>query len=302
MAWFTKIKIAISLSLFVLFACFSLSARAANNNDFVRGIYVTESSMVDTPYLTYLVNHAKAVGINTFVVDMDGASKVYEKNVQLLKQNGIHYVARIVIFPNGGTPERVHSIPYREKKYRLVQTAIAYGADAIQLDYIRYNTAQGSSSRHAVDINNVIGWFRQRIPQHIPLQIDVFGIASFGEEKNIGQSLPLIARNADVLCPMNYPSHFEPFAKHSKDPYGTIYTAMTALKKQFNNRLPVKVIVWIEASNYRYAYSAAYKQKYLAAQMKAVHDSGAHGWYVWSPSNYYDNLFRMMAKKGSTLN
>ncbi len=277
-----------------LFCCGPLIAKAATN---VRGIYITQSTMVDTEYLSYLVKRAKATGINTFVVDMDAPSKRYRTNLSLLKNNGIRYVARVVIFPGGGTPERISSIPYREKKLTLIKTAVAYGADAIQLDYIRYNTARKASSQHAIDVNNVIAWFKERLkPHNIPLEVDVFGITSFGEEKHIGQNVVTIAQNADVICPMNYPSHFQPFAFHSARPYETVFNALNAMHEQFekNNKKPAKIIAWIETSNYHYAFSSATKQKYIRSQIRAVNDAKVSGWYAWSAGNQYDNLFRTL--------
>lgn len=259
----------------------------------VKGIYITGETMENTVRISSLIHQAKSVGINTFVVDIERPSKQYENNVALLKQNGIRYVARVVIFPQGGTPERVKSLEYREKKFELVKLALAYGADAIQLDYIRYNTRQGSSSEHAIDIRNVIRWFKDRLGS-TPLQIDVFGITSFGPEKHIGQDVRLFAQNVNAICPMDYPSHFQPFAFHSARPYETILKALTALKEQFNDKVPVKIYAWIETSNYHYALTSSAKQKYITSQIRAVNDSGVDGWYFWSPSNLYNNLFAVL--------
>ncbi|MDX1901633.1 MAG: putative glycoside hydrolase [Gammaproteobacteria bacterium] len=273
-----------------LIATFALVSNAMALS--VRGIYVTSSTMEDRSYVNYLIKHAKASGINTFVVDVDGPSKMYRANIPLLKQNGIHYVARIVIFPQGGTADRIKSLEYREKKFNLVKLALAYGAEQIQLDYIRYNTSSGRSPQHVIDINNVIRWFKGRIS--VPLQIDVFGITSFGAEHHIGQDVRVFAQDVDVICPMNYPSHFEPFAFHSARPHETILNALESLKDQFHGKVPVKIITWIETSNYHYALTSSAKQKYIREQIRAVHDAGIDGWYAWSPSNEYDNLFRVL--------
>lgn len=263
----------------------------------VQGIYITSSTMENKDYLTYLIKRAKETGINTFVVDVDGPSKLYRANIPLLKQNGIHYVARIVVFPQGGTPERIKSLEYRQSKMNLISLALEYGAEQIQLDYIRYNTAQGKSEQHAVDIHNVIHWFNERIS--VPMQVDVFGITSFGPENHIGQNDRLIAEDVEALCPMDYPSHFQPFAFHSSRPYETILGALTSMKEQFNGKVPVNIIAWIETSNYHYALGSAAKQKYIAEQLRAVRDANIQGWYAWSPSNEYDNLFRVLESRGT---
>ena len=260
-----------------------------------KGIYITQGTLEDTRYINYLIKRAKATGINTFVVDLEVPSKKYQQNIRLLKENNITYVARIVIYPDGGTPQQVASESLREKKYHLVKTAIGYGAAQIQLDYIRYNTKQPASAQNAINIHKIIQWYKERLAaQNIPLQVDVFGITSFGEEKHIGQSIKLFSQSVDVLCPMVYPSHYEPFPVHFAAPYDIVYRSLISIKKQFNNPLPFKLYPYIELSNYHYPLSREKKLKYIYAQIKATQDAGADGWYAWSPHNQYDNLFHVL--------
>lgn len=282
-----KLLIWLSLGLFIL-------AKPVNAA-IPKGIYISQETMEDTKYITYLIQRAKKVGINTFVVDLELPSKKYQQNISLLKNNNITYVARIIMFPGGGTPEQIASETYREKKHRMVLTALSYGADQIQLDYIRFNSKQPASSEHALTIKKIIQSFKNRLDQEkIPLQVDVFGITAYGEEKHIGQSIPLFASTIDAICPMVYPSHFEPFAYHFAEPYKTVYNSLISIKEQFNNKLPIKLYPYIELSNYHYPLSREKKLKYIYAQIQAVQDAGADGWYAWSASNYYDNLFTVL--------
>lgn len=261
-----------------------------------KGIYITQTTFEDTKALNYLIERSKKAGIDTFVVDLELVSKVYQKNVSLLKNNNIQYIARIIMFPDGGTPEQIQSQERLEKKYKLIQEAISYGAKQIQLDYIRYNTKQGASSEHAQNIKKIIELYKTRLAkQNIPLQVDVFGISSFGEEKHIGQNIKLFSTVLDVLCPMVYPSHFEPFKIHAVTPYKTIYESLQSIKAQFNSdKLPFKLIPYIELSNYRYPLSQEKKLAYIYAQIQAAEAAGADGWYAWSPHNMYDNLFTVL--------
>lgn len=268
----------------------------------VRGIYINAGTM-QGGNIPVLIQRAKETGINTFVIDYIGRpSALYKQNLALIQHSGIHYVARIVVFPDGGTPDRVHSLDYREKKYELVKAAVDLGAEAIQLDYIRYNTSLGHSNQHVTDINNVIAWFRDRLrANRRSLEVDVFGITSFGPEKNIGQDVRQIAQYVDTLCPMNYPSHFQPFSVHSSQPWRTVYNALTAMKEQLNNHVPVNIVAWIEMSNYHYILTGRARQQYIAAQIRAVNDADVTGWYAWSPKNQYDNLFQVL-KSGQDKN
>lgn len=259
-----------------------------------KGIYITQSTM-ESQRIKSLVAQAKEVGITTFVVDYNYPNTRYKKNIQLLKDNDIKYVARIVVFPDGGTEEQVRSQKYWEKKFKLVEDAIALDAKEIQLDYIRYKASRKMSPQNAEDINNVIKWFKAKIAEkNIPMQIDVFGVSSFGESKAIGQSPKLFANTVNTLCPMVYPSHYYPVDTHSAKPYETIFTSLKALKAQFGGNLPIKVVPYIEVHNYKYKYTGQKKINYIHQQIKAVEDSGVHGWYAWSANNKYQALFQAM--------
>lgn len=265
--------------------------------DFVKGIYITESTAENKSYLSYLIENAKKVGINTFVVDLWAPSKLEAANLPLLKENGITYVARIVMYPGGGTQDQVASNAYRDEKYALVEDAVHYGAQAIQLDYIRFNTRQIPSPKNAEKINDIIAWFNAKLDaQKIPLEVDVFGISSFGPSEYIGQDIKVFAPNIDALCPMVYPSHYEPYKIHAVTPYETIANSLSAIRKQFApNALPFKLYPYIEIYNYRYPMTEDQKIQYIQAELRAVNDSKADGWYVWNPRNHYDILFKVLA-------
>lgn len=259
----------------------------------VKGIYINQATAENTTYLTYLIQRAKKVGIRTFIVDLERPSTHYAANMDLLRKNSINYVARITIFPGGGTAAQVKSVGYWEKKYQLMKAALRYGANQIQLDYIRYSSKQPASDQNAKDILKIIQWFKTRID--VPLQVDVFGISSFGPSKYIGQDIKLFSSALDVLCPMVYPSHYEPFRQHATKPYETVYSSLMSIRKQFSDKpLSFKLYPYIELSNYRYPLSHAKKLSYIYAQIQAAEDAHADGWYVWSPHNYYDNLFTVL--------
>ena len=177
-----------------------------------KGIYVTQWNFENTSFVKYLIKNAKEAGIDTFIVDLElPGHKKYQQNIELLKENNIKYVARVIIFPNGGTPTAIKTPEIWQKKYRLVQQAVDYGAKEIQLDYIRYRSAQQASANNSKDILNIIQWYKSKlVGQNIPLQIDVFGITSFGESKHIGQNIKLFSQTVDAICPMVYPSHYWP--------------------------------------------------------------------------------------------
>lgn len=285
-------KYALIITLLFFFSSSSVFAK-------VKGIYLTQYTFENTAFLTYLIQHAKASGIDTFVIDLEKPSKRYLENLDKLDENNIKYVARIVMFPDGGTPSVIKSPEQWQKKYKLVKQAVDWGADEIQLDYIRYNTKQKPSPENAKDIYAIIKWYKTKLAaEGIPLQIDVFGIASYGESKYIGQNIKMFSDTVDAICPMVYPSHYTPFDKHYKTPYETVYNSLTNIQKQFEDKkMPMKMYAYIELSNYHYRMSKAQKLAYIKAQIKAVDEANADGWYAWSPHNRYENLFLVLQEK-----
>lgn len=266
---------------------------------FERGIYINHSTMENTRYLKHLIKRAKQVGIGTFIIDLARITKRYRNNIALVRRNGIRYVTRIVVFPRGGKHSQIISTQYWKRRYRLVQTALALGADAIQLDYIRYHVGQRPSRQNARNVNTVIKWFRKKIDHSgANLQVAVFGVTSFGESKAIGQNIVMFANNIETLCPMLYPSHYEPYRYHSKRPYETVLKSIKAIHQRFKLRpprkIPVRLVPYIEVANYRYRLSGMDRIKYIHAQIRAVRDGNSDGWYAWSPNNHYEYLFRTL--------
>lgn len=273
----------------------------ADNKMKIKGIYLTQYTAENSRTMHYLIKQAKASGIDTFVIDVEYPNSRVRDNIALAKENGISFVARITMFPGGGTAAQIENPDVWQKKYGLVKLALDMGADAIQLDYIRYNTKQPKSPDNAKNIMKIISWYKTKLAsQNIPLQIDVFGETSFGESPYIGQNAKLFSETVDVLCPMVYPSHYEPHEYHSKRPYETVNNSLERIQKQFPEKSPVKVIAYIELSNYRYPMSGEKRMDYISAQVKAVKDANVEGFYAWSAHNKYDYLFKVLQNQNKT--
>lgn len=281
-----KSLLKITLAIFIFFGATINCAFA-----WVKGIYISDETLENTPRVMRIIEQAKAAGINTFVIDFEHPSVRYRENIKLVKAHGLRYVARIVVFPSGANDAQVNSLEYRESRYQLVRQALAMGAQEIQLDYIRYAASQHPSAHNAQKIHEVIRWFRNKIPADIPLQIDVFGVAAFSSSVYIGQDLRLFADTVDAVCPMVYPSHFEPFRRYARLPYSAVHGALVALQRQFHGRVPFKVYPYIETYNYRYPLSEQAKLDYIEKEIAAVEAGGANGWIFWNPHNTYENLF-----------
>lgn len=263
-----------------------------------KGIYLTQYFLEKPEKLNYLLREAKATGINTFIIDHEYYSSHYAPAIAKVKAAGIKNVTRIVVFSDGANAKLIKSKEHWEKKLKLVMDAIKAGADAVQLDYIRYSSKMPANPQHAKDVYEVIKWFKAKISaEHVPMEIDIFGEVSYYPSMHIGQDLKMFADSVDGVNPMVYPSHFWPYQKYSADPYKTINNSLKALVGHFDGKTPFKVHAFIEAANYHYVKKTSNvdKQKYLLEEIRAVEDAhGVSGWYVWSANNAYDNLFKVL--------
>lgn len=263
----------------------------------VRGIYVQQRTAQDPKKLRYLIASSVKVGLNTFVVDLWGRSRGYAEGIKMIQNAGLKYVPRITIFPDGAKPGQVDDQQLLEKRWKLVDYALTLGAKDIQLDYIRFSSKNSPSPENADKILGVLRFFRQRIEQRgARMQIDIFGEVSYGPSERIGQDMRRFAPELNAVCPMLYPSHFEPYKETAKTPYQTVHGALIALERQTQG-LPV--YAYIEHFNYRYKMSDAERAVYFEAQLQAVLDSRAQGFYVWSVGNHYDILFNLLQRRAA---
>lgn len=273
----------------------SLLLITANSLAWVKGIYLTQYTAENTKTLVYLIQQAKAAGIGTFVIDYSRPSKRYTQNIQLVENAGLTYVARIVMFPDGGLHEQITSKEYLAKRLTLIKQAVALGARSIQLDYIRYKATQAPSSENAKNIFKIIQAVDKTLEgSGVKLELDIFGVAAHGESPAIGQDPAMFGKIVDAICPMVYPSHYEPFRIHAVTPYQTVLRSLNALRENLRNSPNVKIYAYIELFNYRFPMSHQAKIEYILAQLRAVRDSQADGYYVWSANNKYNILFSIL--------
>jgi hypothetical protein len=272
---------------------------SAQAEAFSRGIYLTQSTEENSAQLTNLIAKAKKYNLDTFIVDLNIPTKRYDANIAKITSSGIHYVARIVIFPHGGTHMQVTDKAIWNKKLALAKHAVKLGATAIQLDYIRYRAEFPANPEKAKNVLTVVKYFKNELrSDKVSLQMDIFGISAHRPAHTIGQDPQLLAQAVDAFCPMVYPSHFEPYREYAVKPYETVFDAVKSLRSRLAEKPPVSIYAYIELFNYRYKMSHEARLRYIEAQMKAAHDSGASGWYIWS-ANYYTPLFEVLASNKS---
>jgi len=261
-----------------------------------QGIYLQHYTAMTPNRLERLLDNALDVGVDTFVVDLWSRTNNYKKAIARIQERGIKYVPRIVMFADGGNREQVHDRNVWEERWKLAQYALELGAKDIQLDYIRYSSKTSASPQNALDIREVLRFFKKRVNDGGGrLQIDVFGEVGYGPSMHIGQDMSLFAPEVDGVCPMVYPSHYEPYEEHFHQPYETVHSSLVGIQKQMGqSRVPV--LAYIELFNHRFKLTPEERVDYIRAQLRAAREAKAEGWYAWSAGNRYDVLFNLLRR------
>jgi hypothetical protein len=244
-----------------------------------------------------LIDKAKKAEFNTFVVDLWRRSPKYVAAIETIQSAGLRYVPRITIFPDGARREQIDDRGLLEHRARLIDYAVKLGAEDVQIDYIRFSSRNTPSPENSGKVLDVIRFLRQRAQQRgARLQIDIFGEVSYGPSLRIGQDVRVFAPELDAVCPMLYPSHFEPYRETATKPYETVHGAIVALERQIKAN-PIPIYPYIEHFNYRYKMTDEERSAYFEAQLEAVLNTSAQGFYIWSVGNYYDIPFAVLDRR-----
>jgi hypothetical protein len=266
-----------------------------------QGIYLQQYTAQSPKRLERLIDNALDVGVNTLVVDLWSQQKSYKKAVEHIQERGLRYVPRIVMFADGGNHEQVNSREVWEDRLKLAQYAMDMGAKEIQLDYIRYSSKTSPSPQNALDVREVLRFFKKKINERgAQLQIDVFGEVGYGPSVHIGQDMSLFASTVDAVCPMVYPSHYRPYEEHVNQPFQTVHSSLMGIRRQIGEA-PVSVFAYIELFNHRFKLTTEQRVDYIREQLRAVREANAQGWIAWSAGNHYDILFDVMRRYRSEL-
>ncbi len=257
---------------------------------FYRGIYLNIASARDMKKLEGFVKMAKTSFINTFVLDTQSSryrkNIVPRENVEYLLKNGIHPVARIVVFPDGLRRWPV-SGKYLESKLEIAESACIAGFREIQFDYIRFNDSSRNRHVKLKERYKFIEGFLARAREHlkkynVKIAADIFGRIPLNRRDLIGQRMEGLDKVVDIICPMAYPSHYTWSRKYYANPYYTVLKTSSSARKRARNS---EIVSYIQA--FRMKLSGIPYSKYIRDQLKAVHDAGIKGFFFWNARQKY---------------
>jgi hypothetical protein len=213
--------------------------------------------------------------------------------VKYCKDNGIHPIARIVVFPDG---LRNYPVPqsYLDDRITIAEDACRSGFPEIQFDYIRFHDS--GSTKHLTYaqrykyIEDFISSARVRVKKYnVRIAADIFGRIPLHKDDIIGQNMESLDKVVDLICPMAYPSHYTWSKKFYTDPYYTVHVTSTQAKLRTKN---AKIVAYIQA--FKMKMSGIPFEKYIQDQLKAVHDSGIKGYIMWNARQEYDIPFAVV--------
>jgi hypothetical protein len=245
--------------------------------------------------------------------------------LKLCQDKNIYTIARIVVFKDNplahARPEWAvrradgtvwldreglgWTIPSRgevqDYNIAIAKEVAALGFDEVQFDYIRFPSdgdikAIVYDKKYTLETRSAtIRVFMERLttelkPFGVFTSADVFGLTVWVEpysDMGIGQRVKDIAPYVDYLCPMLYPSTFEPgnlgHANPALQPYDVIYRSQLEAAK----RVPVttKVRPWLQHYSLNGVF---YGPEQYQAQRQAADDAGSCGWTFWNAGGKYN--------------
>ena len=196
----------------------------------------------------------------------------------------------------------------------IAREAIALGFDEIQFDYVRFaegferieDTLQFDRGNYAEmtdpilrnqqAITDFIAYARRKINAYqVKLSVDVFGYIAFDPMSGIGQSMPQIIEQVDVLSAMIYPSHwgsgyFELTAP-DREPYRVVEAYLKKEQEIFSAaEQPPISRPWLQAFTARYLGEGnylVYGKEEIEEQIKALQAAGVDEYLLWQSTSRY---------------
>ncbi|MDP2860634.1 MAG: putative glycoside hydrolase [bacterium] len=271
---------------------------------------------------------------NNEIIKNAGSEKIFIADikglVKRLHKGNIYTIARIAVFEDdylsrertdlalkrvdGGIWEDNNGLAWVDPasqevwdyNLEVAKEAIKVGFDEINFDYIRFPSDgnmtnivypfwDGKTLKKEV-IRHFFEYVNQRMkPLGIPISADLFGLTlTSTNDLGIGQWLEYAVPNFDYICPMVYPSHYQPtflgFQNPAEHPYEVIYDGLkkgneriTSLSATFPGKPMAKLRPWLQDFN----MGAIYDARMIELQKKATYDAGGFGWLLWNPRNIY---------------
>ncbi|QOP41279.1 putative glycoside hydrolase [Sulfurimonas marina] len=261
---------------------------------------------------------------NSYGAHLKRTNRDIEKFMKRLKDRNIYTIARIVTFKDelqasnnyeyaikkndaNKTIWRNHDEmawvdPYDKRSHeyaiRMAEEAAKVGFDEINFDYVRFPAKEGlclaeenTQKNRIKAIGNFLDLAQERLRKYgVFISVDIYGNVCWSKDDNgIGQTIESLAKHADYIAPMLYPSGFASgsFGKKypAKHPYIVIYRSIKHIEDKIS---PLRIRPWLQYFKDYSRSKVYYKKEEIQAQIKAADETHTNGWMLWSPSSKYD--------------
>ena len=302
------------------------AAEGSGVNAFVVDIVDGTAVSYASPVMQQYSPSAYAAAMDT----MEG----FRANVQKLKDAGYYLIGRITVFNDAhlaadhpeqvicdlnGTPLQISHMYWPSAydrtvwryKVDLALEAAALGFNEIQFDYIRFpDGAYSYEKAGTIDYRNTYGESKAQAVQRFLLYAaerlhsagyylsgDVFGECANPYVTACGQYWPAISAAVDAISGMPYPDHYSAQGDYKpwEHPYDTVHMfGAAAAQRQAETASPAAVRTWIQAYNALWEPYNTYGEAEVAAEVKALRDTGCTGgfmtWNGGSDINKYQSI------------
>lgn len=302
------------------------AAEGSGVNAFVVDIVDGTAVSYASPVMQQYSPSAYAAAMDT----MEG----FRANVQKLKDAGYYLIGRITVFNDAhlatdhpeqvicdlnGTPLQISHMYWPSAydrtvwryKVDLALEAAALGFNEIQFDYIRFpDGAYSYEKAGTIDYRNTYGESKAQAVQRFLLYAaerlhsagyylsgDVFGECANPYVTACGQYWPAISAAVDAISGMPYPDHYSAQGDYKpwEHPYDTVHVfGAAAAQRQAETASPAAVRTWIQAYNALWEPYNTYGEAEVAAEVKALRDTGCTGgfmtWNGGSDINKYRSI------------
>jgi hypothetical protein len=185
----------------------------------------------------------------------------------------------------------------------LALEAANLGFDEVQFDYVRFpsdgnlNVAEygpaftGGEQERRDAITGFLKTARAKLaPTRALMGADIFGITAWLKGDNgIGQQFEDLAALVDVICPMDYPSHYSRGFNGWDIPNNYPYDVIKQSLIEREQRVPgvaKKTRPWLQAFDYGPGIDYGAAQVY--AQIQACNEMRSSGYLLWNIASAYD--------------
>lgn len=188
----------------------------------------------------------------------------------------------------------------------LAKDLIKHGFDEIQFDYVRFPTdGRISNCWYGIERNNktaiaatsdFVKFCKQGLGAKGYISVDVFGL-SIDRDLGIGQDFIEIAKYADFISPMVYPSHYYRGEYGLINPDAMPYDVINISTRNALRKLEgtgCKLRSWLQDFSLKQQYGPVEVQ----LQIKALLQRGCNSWLLWNPCCRYTEEALMPDEEG----